>query len=80
MKLPDFGSSPLLNWVLQQGRELLAFQVDRAGARYRVSVFAPGSPKRLYSRVCTVGSDALRLHAALVADFREAGWTSVSYR
>jgi hypothetical protein len=80
MKLPTLGSSPLLNWVLQQGLELLTFQVDRTGARYRVSVSSPGSPKRLYSRVCAVGSDALQLHAALVADFREAGWTSVSYR
>ena len=80
MKLPTFDASPLLHWVLQQGRELLTFQVDRTGARYRVSVSSPGSARRLYSRVCPAGSDALQLHAALVADFREAGWTSVSYR
>jgi len=70
---------PLLNWVLQRGREILTFQVRRAGDRYQVLVMPRGRKEKLYARLLN-GPKAFRLHAALVADFRDAGWTSVAYR
>jgi hypothetical protein len=69
---------PLLNWVLSRGREILTFQVRRAGNRYQVLVM-PRGQNQLYARFLN-GPKAFRLHAALVADFRDAGWTSVAYR
>ena len=71
---------PLLNWILRRGRDILAFQVHCAGGRYEVSVSSPLVRKRVYARSCGRGPSALRLHAALVAGFREAGWTSIAYR
>ena len=71
---------PLLNWILQRGRDILAFQVRCAGGRYEVSASSPLVRKRVYARSCGRGPSALRLHAALVAGFREAGWTSIAYR
>lgn len=71
---------PLLDWVLSRGQEVLAFQVKRAGKRYEVSVSSPGLQRRLYGKFCQGGVNALQLHAALVAGFRDAGWTSVAYR
>jgi len=71
---------PLLNWVLQRGRQLLSFQVHRTGNRYQVSVLPSGQQERLFVRVFRACPNALQLHAALVADFRDAGWTSVAYR
>jgi hypothetical protein len=71
---------PLLNWVLLQGREMLAIKVQRVGERYEVSISSPGLPKRLYASLCQTVPNALQLHAALVAGFRDAGWTSIAYR
>jgi hypothetical protein len=75
---------PLLNWVLRRGRETLAFQVRRAGERYQVSVLPRGlemGRKNIRPYVTLLsGANAFRLHAALVAGFRDAGWTSVAYR
>jgi len=71
---------PLLNWVLSRGQQVLAFQVRRAGKQYEVSVSSPRAKRRLYGKVCQGGVIALQLHAALVAGFRDAGWTSVAYR
>jgi hypothetical protein len=80
MKIRAFDTQgPLLNWVLRRGRETLAFQVRRAGARYRVSVSADRQRSRPYVRLLN-GPNAFRLHAALVAGFRDAGWTQVGYR
>jgi len=75
-----FPTRPLLNWVLQRGRDILAFQVSRAGERYEVSVSSPGLGTRLYAQACHGGANALQLHATLVAGFRDAGWTSTTYR
>ena len=81
MKIKRFDTSrPLLNWVLRRGCEILAFQVYRAGDRYEVAVSSPGVPNRLYAKRCQGGPNALQLHAALVAGFRDAGWTSIAYR
>ena len=71
---------PLLNWILRRGRNVLAFQLYQERNGYEVSVSAPGRSKQLYSRLCAEGRNALQLHAALVAGFRDAGWTSVAYR
>jgi len=57
---------PVLNWVLSQGPQVLAFQVKRDGRRYEVSVTSPGLRKRLYAKCCQGGVHALQLHAALV--------------
>ena len=70
----------LLRWVLRHGRDILTFQVNRDGARYEVSVSAPTVKKRVYAKFCHGGPSALQLHAALVAGFRDAGWTSIAYR
>ena len=77
---PSNPRRPLLNWVLQRGRQLLSFQVHRTGNRYHVSVSPNGERKRLFVWVFTACPNALQLHAALVAGFRDAGWTSVAYR
>jgi hypothetical protein len=71
---------PLLNWILRRGRDILAFQVRCAGGRYEVSVSSPLVRKLVYARSCGRGPNALRLHAALVAGFRDAGWRSIAYR
>ena len=71
---------PLLDWVLQRGRELLRFQVHRTGNRYQVSVLPGGQRERLFVRIFQGCPKAFQLHAALVAGFRDAGWTSVAYR
>ena len=73
-------SRPLLDWVLRRGCEILAFQVHQSGDRYQVSVSSPGLGTRLYAKWCQGGPNALQLHAALVAGFRDAGWTSIAYR
>ncbi len=82
MKIKRFDTPPpLLNWVLRRGCEILAFQVYRdAGNQYEVAVSSPGVPNRLYAKSCQGGPNALQLHAALVAGFRDAGWTSIAYR
>jgi len=81
MKTKRFNPShPLLNWVLRRGRDVLAFQVYQDRTGYEVAVSAPGRPTQLYSRLCAEGRNALQLHAALVADFRDDGWTSIAYR
>ena len=80
MKTPRFTAHPLLNWALLRGREILAFQIQRVGERYEVSISAPGLPERLYAKLCQSGPHAMQLHAALVAGFRDAGWTSIAYR
>jgi outer membrane receptor protein involved in Fe transport len=54
--------------------------VDRAGGRYQVSVAPVGQGKRLYGKLLHGSWNAFRLHAALVAAFRDEGWTSVAYR
>jgi hypothetical protein len=80
MKTTAFATPrPLLNWVLRRGREILTFQVRRAGDRYQVLVMPRGQKNQLYARLLN-GPKAFQLHAALVADFRDAGWTSVAYR
>jgi hypothetical protein len=73
-------SHQMLDWVLQRGQQSLAVQVCRAGKRYQVLVSSPDRKKRLYAESCERGPNALRLHAALVAGFRDAGWRSVAYR
>ena len=70
----------VLDWVLQRGRQLLSFQVHRTGNRYQVSVLPGGQEERLLVRVFSAVPSAFQLHAALVAEFRDAGWTSVAYR
>jgi hypothetical protein len=81
MKITPFETPrPLLDWVLQHGRQLLRFQVHRTGNRYQVSVLPGGQQERLFVRVFRACPNALQLHAALVAGFRDAGWTSVAYR
>ena len=70
----------LLDWVIQRGRHLLAVRVSRAGELYEISVCSPGRKGRLHAEFCRGGATALRLHAALVAGFRDAGWRSVAYR
>lgn len=72
---------PLLDWVLGRGREVIRLRVARTGERYRVSV-SPAHPqhqKPLFY-VFRASPKAFQRHAALVASFREAGWTSVTYR
>jgi hypothetical protein len=73
---------PLLDWVLRRGREALRLQVERTGDRYQVSVSADGGRrlKPLYVNLFRACPNAFQRHAALVALFREAGWTSVAYR
>jgi len=71
-------SQPLLNWLLRRGPDTLAFQVRRAGSRYRVSVLR--GDQSVYSTLVNAGRSAFQFHAACVAAFREAGWTSIAYR
>ena len=81
MKIASFDTRrPVLNSVLQLGRQLLSFQVHRNGNRYQVSVLPGGQEERLLVRVFNAVPSAFQLHAALVAEFRDAGWTSVAYR
>jgi len=78
----DRDSSPLLDWVLRRGSDVLRLQVEQAGDQYHVSV-SPANRKRhapVYKNVFRACSNAFQRHAMLVAMFREAGWTSVSYR
>jgi hypothetical protein len=70
----------LLSWVLRRGRQLLRLQVQRAGAGYQVSISPCGRQKPLYVRLFRGSPTAFQRHAALVAAFREAGWTSIAYR
>jgi hypothetical protein len=77
---PSKTPRPLLDWVLQRGRQLLRFQVHRTGNRYQVSVLPGGHQERLFVRVFSACPNALQLHAALISGFRDAGWTSVAYR
>ena len=81
MKITSFDTPrPLLNWVLQRGRQLLSFQVHKTGNVYQVAVLPGGHREHLFVRVFSRIPNALQLHAALVEGFREAGWTSVAYR
>ena len=73
-------SRPLLNWVLGRGQQLLAFQVDHTDGAYSVSVMPSDGAKRLYMKKLDDSARAFQLHAELVDGFRDAGWTSVSYR
>ena len=82
MKIDRDSSHPLLDWVMRRGPEALRLQVEQAGDQYRVLV-SPATRKRrapLYRNVFRACSNAFQRHAMLVALFREAGWTSVSYR
>ena len=82
MKTDRDSSRPLLDWVLRRGREVLRLQVEQTGDQYHVSV-SPANRRRqapLYKNVFRACSNAFQRHAMLVALFREAGWTSVSYR
>jgi hypothetical protein len=69
-----------LHWVLQRGSQRLAVQVCRTGDTYEISVSAAGQRGDLYSESCAGRLAALRAHAALVVDCREAGWRSIAYR
>jgi hypothetical protein len=71
---------PLLDWILRRGRQLLRLQVQRANDGYQVSISPCGQQKPLYVRLFRGSPTAFQRHAALVAAFREAGWTSVAYR
>lgn len=82
MKTTHDSTRVLLDWVLRRGREALRLQVERSGDRYNVSV-SPANrqqQKPLYTNVFHACPNAFQRHAALVALFRDAGWTSVAYR
>jgi hypothetical protein len=70
----------LLNWILQRGSQILAVRLFRLGERYEISVFSPGQRTPVFAQACDGGSAALRAHAGLATDFRDAGWRSVGYR
>jgi len=71
---------PLLDWVLCRGRQMLTCQVERKGRQYRVCVRPQGARSRLYDKLFDASLNAFQRHAALVAQLRGAGWTSVAYR
>lgn len=73
-------TNALLDWVLQRGRHLLTVRVSPKGNGYQVSVLSPEQSARVFNQYCDAGPSALRVHAALVAGFRDAGWKSVAYR
>jgi hypothetical protein len=82
MKISYDSPRLLLDWVLRRGGEVLRLQVERTEDRYHVSV-SPADrqqQKPLYKNVFRACPNAFQRHAALVALFREAGWTSVAYR
>ena len=82
MKINYDSPRPLLDWFLRRGREVLRLQVERTGDRYQVSVSPVNrrQQKPLFISVFHACPNAFQRHAALVASFREAGWTSVAYR
>ena len=81
MNIPYDSPRPLLDWMLRRGREVLRLQVERTGDRYQVSVSPANRRQRpFYTNVFHGCPHAFQRHAALVALFREAGWTSVAYR
>ena len=71
---------PLLDWVLCRGRQMLTCQVARKGRQYRVSVRPQGARSKLYDKLFDASLGAFQRHAAVVAQLRRAGWTSVAYR
>jgi hypothetical protein len=80
MKSQAFDSSrPLLDWLLRRGSHTLAIQVRRAGTGYQVAILPGGENRRVHTRLFRAARNAFQLHAAWVAGFREAGWTSVAY-
>ena len=72
--------TPLLDWVLCSGRQMLSCQVERKGRRSRVCVRPQGARSKLYDKLFDASLGAFQRHAALVAQLRGAGWTSVAYR
>ena len=82
MKIDHDSSRPLLDWVLRRGREVLRLQVAQTGDEYHVSVLPANRTRQspLYENVFRACSNAFQRHAMLIALFRDAGWTSVSYR
>ena len=66
---------PLLNW-LSGWRRHFRLQVEPYRSGYQVSVLPTGQ-KPLYVRAFHAAPAAFQRHAALVAAFRQAGWTSV---
>jgi hypothetical protein len=78
--MSDTSSRPLLNWLLRRGPHTLAFQVSKKRSRYQVSIVPVGARRRVRTELCRAGRSAFQLHAAWVAAFRDAGWTSVAYR
>jgi hypothetical protein len=63
----------------------MAVQLHSTGAGYQVSghpieLTLAGRETREFTTLCDAASHAFRLHAAWVASFRDAGWTSVAYR
>ena len=82
MKISYDSSRPLLDWILRRGQQVLRLQIERTGDRYQVSVSPAGrqQQKPFYTKVFGACPTAFQRHAALVASFREAGWTSVVYR
>ena len=71
---------PLLNWLLRRGRQILRLKVTFAGTDYQVSLSSDGQPKPMSVDLFQDCSQAFQRHAALVAKYRDAGWTSVTYR
>ena len=59
---------------------MLACQVERKGRHYRVCVRPQGERSSVYDKLFDASLNAFQRHAALVAQLRGAGWTSVAYR
>ena len=70
----------LLKWILCRRGRVVTCQVDRAGNRYRVSVLPNDRPKNQLIEMFDANVMAFQRHAALVAELRDRGWTTLAYR
>jgi hypothetical protein len=59
---------------------MLTCQVEQKGRQYRVCVRPQGKRSKVYDKLFDASLNAFQRHAAVVAQLRGAGWTSVAYR
>ena len=70
----------LLKWILCRQGRVVTCQVERSGNHYQVSLAPYDQPKNRLVELFDANVMAFQRHAALVANLRESGWTTVAYR
>lgn len=73
-------SGTLLKWILCRRGRMVTCKLDKAGNHYRVSVQPYGQRENKLVELFDATATAFQRHAAVVANLRDNGWTTVAYR